>query len=51
MGLDFPDYGEALRAVLREDPNIIMVGEMRDAETVHATIKAAETNVYFLTVP
>jgi twitching motility protein PilT len=49
MGLDFPDYGEALRAVLREDPNIIMVGEMRDAETVHATIKAAETGHLVLT--
>jgi twitching motility protein PilT len=49
LGLDFPDYGEALRAVLREDPNIIMVGEMRDAETVHATIKAAETGHLVLT--
>lgn len=49
MGLDFPDYAEALRAVLREDPNIIMVGEMRDAETVHATIKAAETGHLVLT--
>lgn len=49
MGLDFPDYAEALRAVLREDPNIIMVGEMRDAETVHAAIKAAETGHLVLT--
>jgi len=49
MGLDFPNYGEALRAVLREDPNIIMIGEMRDAETVHAAIKAAETGHLVLT--
>ena len=49
MGLDFPNYTEALRAVLREDPNVIMVGEMRDADTVHAAIKAAETGHLVLT--
>ena len=49
MGVDFPNYGEALRAVLREDPNVIMIGEMRDAETVHAAIKAAETGHLVLT--
>ena len=49
MGLDFPSYAEALRAVLREDPNVIMVGEMRDADTVHAAIKAAETGHLVLT--
>ncbi|HPD45592.1 MAG TPA: PilT/PilU family type 4a pilus ATPase [Anaerohalosphaeraceae bacterium] len=49
MGIDFPDHGEALRAVLREDPNIIMIGEMRDAETVHAAIKAAETGHLVIT--
>ena len=49
MGLDFPSYSEALRAVLREDPNVIMVGEMRDADTVHAAIKAAETGHLVLT--
>ncbi|MCK4999828.1 MAG: PilT/PilU family type 4a pilus ATPase [Anaerohalosphaera sp.] len=49
MGLDFPTYSEALRAVLREDPNVIMVGEMRDADTVHAAIKAAETGHLVLT--
>ena len=49
MGLDFRDYSEALRAVLREDPNVIMIGEMRDAETVHAAIKAAETGHLVLT--
>lgn len=49
LGLDFPNYAEALRAVLREDPDVIMVGEMRDADTVHATIKAAETGHLVLT--
>jgi twitching motility protein PilT len=49
MGLDFPDYAEALRAVLREDPDVIMIGEMRDADTVHAAIKAAETGHLVLT--
>ena len=49
MGLDFPNYAEALRAVLREDPNVVMIGEMRDADTVHATIKAAETGHLVLT--
>jgi twitching motility protein PilT len=49
MGLDFSTYAEALRAVLREDPDVIMVGEMRDADTVHAAIKAAETGHLVLT--
>ena len=49
MGLDFPNFSEALRSVLREDPNVIMIGEMRDAETVHAAIKAAETGHLVLT--
>lgn len=49
MGLDFSSYSEALRAVLREDPDVIMVGEMRDADTVHAAIKAAETGHLVLT--
>ena len=49
MGVDFPNYAEALRAVLREDPNVILIGEMRDAETVHAAIKAAETGHLVLT--
>ncbi len=49
LGLDFSSYAEALRAVLREDPDVIMVGEMRDADTVHAAIKAAETGHLVLT--
>lgn len=49
LGLDFPNYAEALRSVLREDPDVIMIGEMRDADTVHAAIKAAETGHLVLT--
>jgi len=40
---DTQDWNVALRSVLREDPDIILVGEMRDAETMGAAITAAET--------
>lgn len=40
---DVPSYAEAVRASLREDPDVIMVGEMRDLETMQASITAAET--------
>ena len=40
---DSPTFARALRAALRQDPDVIMLGEMRDAETVHAAITAAET--------
>jgi len=40
---DTQSWSAALRATLREDPNVIMVGEMRDQETITATITAAET--------
>jgi len=40
---DFPTFAGALRAVLREDPDVILVGEMRDAETLRAALMAAET--------
>lgn len=40
---DATSFSEALRATLREDPDIIMVGEMRDPETIATTITAAET--------
>ncbi len=40
---DVPSFAEAVRAALREDPDVILVGEMRDAETMHAAITAAET--------
>jgi twitching motility protein PilT len=40
---DVPSYAEAVRAAMREDPDVIMVGEMRDQETMQASIIAAET--------
>lgn len=43
VGLDTSSFGEGLRAALRQDPDIIMVGEMRDPETIRTAITAAET--------
>ena len=43
VGRDVKDYATALRSSLREDPDIILVGEMRDFETISAAITAAET--------
>ena len=43
LGQHFRTFAEAMKAALREDPDIILVGEMRDAETVALAIKAAET--------
>lgn len=43
IGFDCPDFAWGLRHVLRQDPDIIMVGEMRDLETTSSTITAAET--------
>jgi len=43
IGTDCKSFAGALRAVLREDPDVIMVGEMRDRETAEAALKAAET--------
>ena len=40
---DAPTFARALRAALRQDPDVIMLGEMRDAETIHTAITAAET--------
>ncbi|MHB8094875.1 MAG: type IV pilus twitching motility protein PilT [Candidatus Aminicenantales bacterium] len=40
---DTQSYSNALRSVLREDPDVVMVGEMRDYETVEATLRVAET--------
>jgi twitching motility protein PilT len=41
--VDVPSFGEALRRALRMDPDVILVGEMRDLETIDAAITAAET--------
>ena len=43
IGSDCPNFGSGLRHALRQDPDIIMVGEMRDLETTSFTITAAET--------
>jgi twitching motility protein PilT len=43
IGTDTHDYPQAMRRVLRQDPDVILIGEMRDAETVSAALSAAET--------
>jgi twitching motility protein PilT len=43
IGVDTLSFSSALRAALRQDPDVIMVGEMRDLETVDMSLKAAET--------
>lgn len=43
IGTDTSSYAVSLRAALREDPDVILVGEMRDNETIETAIKAAET--------
>jgi len=43
VGNDTPSFKHALRRVLRQDPDAILIGEMRDEETVHAALSAAET--------
>jgi twitching motility protein PilT len=51
IGVDVPDFKEGIRRALRMDPDIILVGEMRDLETIHAAIEAAETgHVVFATL-
>ena len=43
LGRDVPDFRTALRSVLREDPDVILIGEMRDFETISLALTAAET--------
>jgi twitching motility protein PilT len=43
VNVDVPNFSEALRRVLRQDPDVVLVGEMRDLETIDAAITAAET--------
>ena len=43
VGADAPDFALGLRAALREDPDVILVGEMRDLETISTALTAAET--------
>ena len=49
VGVDTPSFGMALRAALREDPDMVLVGEMRDMETVEAALQMAETGHLVLT--
>jgi twitching motility protein PilT len=51
VGMDTGSFKRALRRVLRQDPDVILIGEMRDEETVHAALSAAETgHLVFSTV-
>lgn len=43
LGHDVDNFGDAIRAALRQDPDVILVGEMRDLDTIQAAITAAET--------
>jgi len=43
IGIDVPNYDEALRSLMREDPDVVLVGEMRDYPTLSAGLRAAET--------
>ena len=43
VGSDVPSFSEALRRALRQDPDVILVGELRDLDTIEAAISAAET--------
>lgn len=43
VGVDVPSFSEAIRRALRQDPDVILVGELRDLETIEAAISAAET--------
>lgn len=49
VGRDTASFARALRAVLRQDPDVLLVGEMRDAETMAAALTAAETGHLVLT--
>jgi twitching motility protein PilT len=51
VGVDVPSFSEALKRVLRQDPDVILVGELRDLETIKAAVSAAETgHLVFATV-
>ncbi len=43
IGVDVPNYHDALRFMVRQDPDVIMIGELRDRETMNAALQAAET--------
>jgi twitching motility protein PilT len=43
LGIDTPSFEDALKRVLRQDPDVILIGEMRDKDTIISAVKAAET--------
>jgi twitching motility protein PilT len=43
VGVDVPNFEEGLRSAMREDPDVMLLGEMRDAETIETALTAAET--------
>lgn len=43
LGIDTPNFEDALKRVLRQDPDVILIGEMRDKDTIISAVKAAET--------
>src|SRR5690606_27731339 len=48
LGTDTADWATALRAAMRQDPDVILIGEMRDADTVKAGLSAAETGHFVM---
>ena len=51
IGIDVPTFDDALRYLMREDPDVVLIGEMRDKETFSAALRAAETgHLVFATV-
>jgi len=51
IGVDVPSFAEGIRRALRMDPDIVLVGEMRDLETIHTALEAAETgHIVFATL-
>ncbi|MFH1615154.1 MAG: PilT/PilU family type 4a pilus ATPase [Planctomycetota bacterium] len=43
IGIDVPNYDDALRSLMRQDPDVVVIGEMRDNDTITAAMRAAET--------
>ena len=51
IGIDVPDFTIGLRALVREDPDVVVIGEMRDKETFESALQAAETgHLVFVTI-
>ena len=48
LRIDTADFAVALKAAMRQDPDVILIGEMRDMETVHAAVSAAETGHFVM---